>query len=374
MNKLREIIKIEDDKEQLNGLYEYARDVFKRITLAAEENNKVELEDACKELDDIISLTSILLNNSDIKLKGSYIQFSSGLYELKDAVEATKDVVGKELSDLLNDILYNKWKDIYRRAYDRKYEGPDFDDDGNLRNKMEEVKNIDSYADKIFAICFNQMTIELPDYFDLHQVTEDIDVSTLIGTKELAEIIDITDRVSSDNAQIVGEYFRCAIGDKKYKIDLKYSPYDIVICCSDGRRIMIEKFYQDELRPEFDDCDRHIYITNITVSFPTRYNIILKSAATVGDEYNYPQNTDEIIEQLQKPVTPSGKVIDWRYIAYHKTDYLTEEELRFIAQEYKNFVNGITHRDPTERIMMLAKSLGTREKEKLMNMLKGTNE
>ena len=364
MSSYHDVCDIENNKKKRNRIFQYIRGVFKKIVIAGDNKNSEEIDKLVAELKEFSDF-DIYYAGFD-EFKGIYVQLSEGIYKLIEAANVIKKTMNLKYRDL-NSGDFNGWKIIEERTRYQKYNGPLFlYSHGDIVKEIEKrdavINNIDDYVNKIMDLSFNQMTKELPDYYEMYQVTDDVNFEELINADELAEIITTSYNINPENIELINNYFTSTIDDKTYQIFVSHSPFMVTIKCSDGRQIKADYSFKTVWKSFFDVPGSYpVYETYLSLYFPTRYNINLKCTARIENEYKLETDAKEIIKNLSDPTTPNGKQIDWKYIAYHEDDYFSEEELSVLSQEFTSFIKGITNSDPQERINTLVKTLGTKQ-------------
>lgn len=358
MSKLEEIVRIKDKDKVKKAFFDYIGETFKNIVMAIE--SKHGLDTALTDFRNIkVAIEALGENNHNI-YKGTYMYLLSGIKMLEEAIKAAKDANSKDILELTSSALNGKWKDIYKRAFHKKYDGPLCFDNENINNSLDEMKkdleDIDGYVKRVMDICFNQMTQEIPDYFEMYQISEDINMKGYF--EAIAEIKNACDDVSDKDYELVNDYFSCTIGNKTFNINLG-SP--IVISCSDGRKIAIKMSFRDESRSYDEIHSYDVCISELSLVFSTKDNFFVECSASVEGNYHYVKDATEFIEDISKPITPKGNGIEWRYIVYKENDYFTEEELKFVCEKFKAFVEGINNPDINRRIAAYMKAIGAKK-------------
>ena len=384
MDELDEIKKIENDEEKIKAIYNYACELLKNIVIAADEKDKEKLDSFKNELHELLTLVVYLeTNNTNALLNGKYIHLNNGISNLISATSVIKKTMNMDLLDMRFS-TFDTWYIIYHRTFLKKYDGPlffasDFEnksfvDIGKMiKEELSDVNNVDDYVAKIIDISFNQITKELPDYYDMYQMTKNIKANDVISTTDIAEILNNCNDLSHEDIEIINNYFLCFIGNKTYKIIIDRYPLEVIIACSDGRELKANLAIKREMVPEFDMSGEYErFTTSINLYFPTHYGITLECTASRSYDDDCNKDALQAIVNLNNPVTPGYRKVDWRYLVLHKDDYISKEELKIINEEFNTFVKGLTNENPSERIFSLVKVLGTKEKNDLIQKLKET--
>ena len=367
-----------ENLDKINSFSKYAKLLFTELIKAIDSNDKENTDRFTKELTDLLKEVK---DNIDDKDKGSYMYIIDVINNFLEIANNVKKSQKMSYEEVTHELIYHDIDDpIYRRAREQKYDGPlsfsnQIEDYHRIIKKRKEILDIDLFISKLINLASKEKTgiDELPDYYYMYQIPNDVEASDIFDAETLGQIITICEDISNDNIIMINKNFKCIIDDKEYTIAVKKYPFSITIKCSDGRKLKTSINFKTKDVHYFDQEGYYtLYSTDISLSFPVCNKKVLESKISVENEGSFNKDYGDLLASVTKPISPNGRLIPWKYLCLHQDKFINKEEVGVIYKQLKKFIRGLTTTNPSERIMNLARTLNKEEKLELIKKLKGT--
>lgn len=363
MNKIEEF---EKSKKRIDSIFLSAKKTFINLIKAIDTNDETETNELTTELKNYLKEAITLnKNNTNTLLLGNYHYLMDVINNYLEAARVVIDAENNEFNNLFFYINDETWGFVYHRAFTKKIDGPlTFQGEHGLTEKRYDERkkelDINNMIKQLLILTTKKMTNtdDLPDYYDIYKITKDVKPSSIIDNNDIGKIMRTCENISSENIELTNKYFSTYMDDKKYNILLSMFPLKIIISCSDGRKLTISRNLSSREESNCDEFGSYdVCITNIDLYFHIDPKKCLMCRVTDEKEYSYNYNYAEILKKAQWLELPNNRTISWKYLELHKEKLFNKNELNTICNELISFVNGLTSKDPRERINTLKKVL-----------------
>ena len=365
---MEEANEFEKEKERIKSLFNFAKKYFIELIKVIDNDDKEETERFEIKLQGIKKdVESLKRKNTNKLLNGKYQYVIDVINNFFKAANVVKKVEAMEFSDIHLTQADETWYCVYRRYFEKKYNGPavfidEIDRWDEILEKRKKALDINNMIKELINITTKKLTKidELPDYYDMYQVTDSIKLDDYIDCESIANLIYTCSIINEEDKELINTYFKPHMIGKDFNITIDENPLSIKITCSDGRRIKIVRQVGSREESYMDDWGTYtIYITNIILYFPINQRKDMKCIGSIEKEYHYKYIDDyiKILKNINSVESPKGKELDWKYFVLHKNNYITNEEIKFLSEELYSFNKGITDKSPRVRINTLKKVL-----------------